>query len=339
MWSDRIDDILAGDLAVALAYVTPRAGVVLTPVAPMGMRDRARGTVAFSTSLAFWRKLTRIERDPSVALCYHTRDHGLSQRSGYLVVQGAASFPRVPPAEWLSEFPDIAAPYLGPLKSGWPWDRLVREYYWVRVPVTIDVERIVDHEGFEAPAPTTVVGAPVFGGLLRSQDLPARGIEPRIPPRRVARKAARLGNTLLGFVGGDGYPEVVPVDVTGATDRGVVLSARGRTLPSGGRRAGLLSHQFGPHLTKQENRVHTGWLTVDGAEALYAPHTAAGPPRAPGGVRTLTFIASMASKAGIRTARKQGVVEGDVWMGKQQADPPRRASSQRPAQPTAATEA
>jgi hypothetical protein len=68
MWSDAEDEIIGGDLTAALAYLTPAAGGVLTPVAPIGLRDRAAGTVTFTTSLGFGRKLERMRSNPQVAL-------------------------------------------------------------------------------------------------------------------------------------------------------------------------------------------------------------------------------------------------------------------------------
>src|SRR5438270_10279143 len=44
------------------SYVTPGGGAVLTPVAPIGLRARQAGTVSFTTSLGFGRKLERIAR-------------------------------------------------------------------------------------------------------------------------------------------------------------------------------------------------------------------------------------------------------------------------------------
>jgi hypothetical protein len=48
-WPDEVDDVLAGDLTAALAYVTPAGGAVVTAVAPVGLRDRAARTVTFTT--------------------------------------------------------------------------------------------------------------------------------------------------------------------------------------------------------------------------------------------------------------------------------------------------
>src|SRR3954447_8269028 len=91
MWDDRIDAILAGDLTAALAYVTPAGGAVVTPVAPIGLRDRAANVVTFTTSLGFGRKLDRIRKDPSVALSYHAREHGFADGDDYVLVQGRAA--------------------------------------------------------------------------------------------------------------------------------------------------------------------------------------------------------------------------------------------------------
>ena len=45
-WSDEIDAILGNDVAAGFAYATPAKGVVITPMAPLGLRDRERGTVS-----------------------------------------------------------------------------------------------------------------------------------------------------------------------------------------------------------------------------------------------------------------------------------------------------
>jgi hypothetical protein len=63
-WNDEVDEILAGDLAVGLAYLTPAKGVMISPMAPLGMRDREAGTVTLSSSLALWKKLDRMRRNP-----------------------------------------------------------------------------------------------------------------------------------------------------------------------------------------------------------------------------------------------------------------------------------
>ena len=90
-WPDRADEPIAGDLTAALAYVTPAGGAVVTAVAPVGLRDRDAGTVSFTTSLGFGKKLERIKRNPRVALAYHAREHGFAHSTDFVLVQGDAN--------------------------------------------------------------------------------------------------------------------------------------------------------------------------------------------------------------------------------------------------------
>ncbi|WP_210590585.1 hypothetical protein [Streptomyces sp. GESEQ-35] len=63
-WSDDVDDVVKGDLTAAVSYLTPAGGAVVTAVSPLGLGQRDLGTLGFTTSLAFGRKLERIVRDP-----------------------------------------------------------------------------------------------------------------------------------------------------------------------------------------------------------------------------------------------------------------------------------
>src|SRR5437660_2964178 len=95
-WSDTADEIIPGDLTTAVAFVTPAGGAVVPPVAPIGLRDRDAGTVTFTTSLGFGRKLERIRSNPRVALAYHAREHGFAGSERFVLVQGEASFVESP---------------------------------------------------------------------------------------------------------------------------------------------------------------------------------------------------------------------------------------------------
>jgi len=97
-----VDEILASDQVVGFAYVTPARGVVLTPLTNFAVRDRDAGTVSpLRTSIGLWKKLERIQREPRVAIAYHTREHGFSDRDEYVLVQGHVSFGSCPiPAGW-----------------------------------------------------------------------------------------------------------------------------------------------------------------------------------------------------------------------------------------------
>jgi hypothetical protein len=52
-WDDEIEAVLDGDMTAALAYRTPAGGAVVQAVAPIGLHDRAAGTVGFTTTFGF----------------------------------------------------------------------------------------------------------------------------------------------------------------------------------------------------------------------------------------------------------------------------------------------
>src|SRR3954447_8835749 len=117
-WPDAVDEVIGGDLTAALAYVTPAGGAVVTAVAPVGLRDRGAGTVSFTTSFGFAKKLDRIRRDPQVALAFHAREHGFSGSPRYVLVQGMAAV-RDHDERWLREgLNPQAARYLAPARAG-----------------------------------------------------------------------------------------------------------------------------------------------------------------------------------------------------------------------------
>src|ERR1700712_2642700 len=109
-WPDVVDEPIGGDLTAALAYVTPAGGTVVTAGAAIGLRDRESGTVSFTTSLGFGRKLERIKRDPRVALAYHAREHGRSGGTRYVLVQGRASVVPDPDPTYLKLIGEQAEP-------------------------------------------------------------------------------------------------------------------------------------------------------------------------------------------------------------------------------------
>src|ERR1700754_687211 len=90
VWDDELDALFAADLTVALGYRTPAGGVVVQAVAPIGLHDRERGTLGFTTSLGFSKKLERLALDPRVAMTFHAREHGRSNSMRYVLAQGTA---------------------------------------------------------------------------------------------------------------------------------------------------------------------------------------------------------------------------------------------------------
>ncbi len=91
----------------------------MTAVAPIGLRDRVAGTVSFTTSLGFGRKLERIERDPRVALAYHAREHGKSRTArASCSCRGSATVVTEPDPEYVALIGEQAKPFMGPPREG-----------------------------------------------------------------------------------------------------------------------------------------------------------------------------------------------------------------------------
>jgi hypothetical protein len=305
-WPDSVHEILTGDLTAAASYVTPAGGAVVTGVAPCGIARRDEGVVGYTTSLAFAKKLERIVRDPRVALAFHAREHGLSTRDGFVLVQGRATVDLNPSRARLDAFAPQVTRYLGELKRGPLWDRLLKEYYSERVFVDIAVERIVawpDLGAFGDPE--------VFGAALPepppSQQPPRNGTGPRVDVDTAAGQITSLPHRVLAYRGIDGFPVVVPVQLAGHDSSGLRFVDAERLLPPGGRRAGLLAHAYRPHLVGLRTRTFTGWLdVVPGEGTVYAPHTSRGfvaPPQ-----KDLLLAANgLLAKVRLRQARRRDV--------------------------------
>jgi hypothetical protein len=307
-WADDADEVIRGDLTVAAAYVTPAGGAVAVGVSPCGLADRDRGTVGFTTSLGFGKKLERIVRDPHVALAYHARDHGFSASPRYVLAQGIASVDLEPSPTRLSEFGPQVTRFLGELKQGAVWDRLLREYYAERVFVDVDVARIVTWPDLGAAGEPVVAGAAVAAPAA-PQGPPKGGTGPRVAVAKTAGQLSPMAHRLLAWRGADGFPVVVPVALAGHDADGLRLVAPPGLLPAGGRRAGLLGHSFRPKLVGLATRILTGWLTVaDDGAAVYAPHTSKGfmaPPR-----KNLLLVSNgLMAKVGHWQSRRSGTAD------------------------------
>src|SRR4051794_29733884 len=204
IWPDAVDEILGGDQAVMLASVTPARGVVLAPVTNFAIRDRAAGTVTVNTSVGAWRKLERIRREPRVALAFHTRAHARTRRPEYVLVQGKARL-----AEPIAGYPyTIAEAWEGagdPLPRGRLWRRWLRVYH-LRVAIEVTATRVVVWPDLACSGEPAVHGEPLPGGPPAPQAPPRGGTGPRVGLRRATRRAQRLPDALLGWVGADGFP-------------------------------------------------------------------------------------------------------------------------------------
>jgi hypothetical protein len=311
-WPGEVDQVLAGDMTAALAYATPAGGAVVTAVAPVGLRDRERGVVGFTTSLGFGKKLERIRRNPRVALAYHARKHGFAEGTRYVLVQGDAVLTLEPDRELLeNEIQPRAERFLGPRRTGPFWDRWLQEYYADRVPVDVDVRRVVSWPELDCAGEAEVQGEPATPEHGPPQEPPKKGTGPRLDAAKAARAAAKLPYALLGFTGADGYPVVHPVTIAGGGADGIAIEAASPSLlPPGGRRAGLLAHDYGHQLLGLKARQFTGWLSVEegSTSGLYAPHTASAF-QAPNNKTLLLLANGFLAKRGLKKARKEGALE------------------------------
>jgi hypothetical protein len=299
MWSDLDDAIIGGDLTAALAYATPAGCAVPTPVAPIGLRDREAGTVSFTTSLGFGRKLDRIKENPRVALAYHAREHGFAQDPRYVLVQGMASYDSRPDRAVLEEQVRPASTrFMGAPKTGAFWDRWLSAYYADRVLVTVQVDRVLSWPDLACAGERTVAGTPPTDEDPPSQAPPGKGSGPRVDVARAAGRAGALPHVLVAYLGADGFPLVVPVSVGAAGASGIALTG---PLPGGGRRAGLLAHRYQAQLIGLETRQYTGWLQ----DSVYAPHTENGF-RAPANKTALLLANGFMARRGLKQARALG---------------------------------
>lgn len=281
----ELEDVLAGDLGVILAQVTPLNGVVLAPVNNFGW-DSATSTLTFTSDLAAFKKLQRLEQNPRVAVVFHAREHGTGSGDHYVLLQGDAEF------SWVPDRGELAALFerwrervnrdgrrhvtLGPADLGgrfWSW--WLGPFFWDRVIVRVRAHRIIAFPNMECVGAPSVIGHEWSRQPPASQKPPARGTGPRIGVSRAAKLFAALPHRLLGWVGADGYPVVVPADAIAAAAEGISLSVPDGLVPAGQRRAGLTGHWFAEGTLGQRQVVMTGWLTADehGGRLMYAPHT------------------------------------------------------------------
>jgi hypothetical protein len=305
-WSDEVQDVMVGDLTAAAAYVTPAGGAVVTTISPLGIVDRAAGTVGFTTSLGFGKKLEHILRNPRVAICYHAREHGFSASRSLVLVQGSASVNLTPSPARLAALKPQMARYLGEAPRGPIWDWIQREYQQERVLVDIHVERVVTWPDLSAVGAMSISGAQC-PSTPDSQPVPAKGTGPRVNVAKSAKRLGALPHLLVAFRGGDGHPVILPVRIIGEGPEGIRLEAPEGLLPEGARRAGLMAHQYNPQCIGLTVQICTGWLEVSGNSALYAPHTFR--TLSTPAVRIIQMLGNgLLAKYGLRQARRHGTL-------------------------------
>ncbi|WP_067654358.1 hypothetical protein [Nocardia harenae] len=274
-WPAEVAEVLDGDQAVAFAHTTPASGVVLTPLTNFGGHDAGPGRLGgFNSTAAMWPRLQRFQANPKVAIAFHTRAHARSESQAYVLVQGRVTHTPVEERDWLARNRELFERSGGKLRSGFFWDRWLAVFYW-RVGLSIEVERLVVWPDLRCAGEPVVYGTPLPAAPA-AQRPPAKGVAPRVSARRAAAHAAKRPDRLLGWVGADGYPVVVPVEVAAADADGLELEIPAALVPPGGRRAGLLAHSFARYTHGQNLRRYTGWFDAACGKNRYAPHTRAG---------------------------------------------------------------
>jgi hypothetical protein len=246
---------------------------VLTPLTNFGIRNRAAGTITpLNSSIGMWRKLARLQQNPRIAVAYHTRTHGFSDRPEYVLVQGRASLSNLEDRDWIERHRESWERFAGPRDVGPLWERWLGVYHR-RVAIDVAVERVLVWPSLACQGESEFYGIPMPTTPPPPQRPPKNGTAPRVDYARAARRVAARPNRLLGWVGGDGLPVIVPVDVAGTQAGGIVLRAPSGSVPPGGRRAGLAGHSFARYTYGQHKRVHSGWLEAEGDRIVYKPHT------------------------------------------------------------------
>jgi hypothetical protein len=170
--------------------------------------------VGFSTSLGFAKKLERIIADPHVALAYHTREHGFSASSVFVLAQGLASVDLRPSRSRLEAMVPQGERFMGQFMRGPVWDRLLREYYYERVFVDIAVRRVATWPDLSASGDLRAFGV-AWPGPPGPQVPPKNGTGPRVDVDRDAGRIGMLPHRVLAYRGADGFPVVVPVEFAG----------------------------------------------------------------------------------------------------------------------------
>src|SRR5439155_147043 len=123
-------------------------------------------------------------RNSGVAVAYHAREHGLTDRPGFVLVQGRASFSTTPDRAWLESITPQWDRFLEP-RLRRPFGRLLDVYYWQRVAIRIDVERVIAYPDDAAMQAPEVLGS-ARGLSPPAQAEPRGGVEPRTDAARVA---------------------------------------------------------------------------------------------------------------------------------------------------------
>ena len=164
-------------------------------------------------------ELERIEADPRISLAYHAREHGRSELPQYVLVEGRAEPDPEPSQARRDDVRDRATDVLGEPKSGFFWDRWMHEYYVTRIPVDVQVERVLVWADLSCSGEPEVLGAPL-PGPPEPQKPPGKGTGPRVDVQKAASKLKYNVNKTAG-------PTSFPADRVKPGVCGTLVTANG----------------------------------------------------------------------------------------------------------------
>lgn len=170
----------------------------MSPVNSAGW-DAGTRTFSFTSDLAAFKKLRRLERNPRVAVVFHTREHGTAEGGEYVLVQGDASFSWYPDREELAPFYGRPGTALGPQNLGGVfWDWWLGPFWWDRIVVHVHAQRVIAFPDAECAGPASVFGPAEPPAEPEPQKPPSKGIEPRIDVDRALADSRRLAHRNRG---------------------------------------------------------------------------------------------------------------------------------------------
>ena len=191
-WPDEVDAVLAGDLAAGLAYLTPARGVVITPMAPLGLRDReARNRDRCRRRSGSGRSSSgsapiRASPSPSMPATTPTTTGRSSSSS-----RARRRIQPEPDRAWLDSIGPQWEHFLGPTQGRPAAVAGSDVYYYERVAITIAVRRIVVWPTLDCAGEPVVHGEPLPEPPA-PQSPPKNGTGPRTD---AARLAAEVGGS------------------------------------------------------------------------------------------------------------------------------------------------
>lgn len=262
-WPEAARPVFAKAITVEYTSLTRSGTPVMVPITPY-LEDGGR-TLDVSTGLTYPAKAERARRNPRVCLLFADPvGTGLADPP-VVLVQGLAT---VRDADLQSNTDRYVRETLAKVPEafkGMPKLLLRRlDWYFARIWIEVTPTRIWWWESkvllgepgeWVAPAGTT---APPSDAAPPGRQ-PAAWLEAPADWRPAARHAtARLDQRDLGWVGGDGFPLSVPVDVVEQTGQGFRLRL-GLRLPEAPRGPACLTFHTHPStFTSQENRTFVG---------------------------------------------------------------------------------